>query len=46
VECKTDDPEEVRPLVRTNDADRMEAFAVSTYVDDTHLNGPERVTQL
>jgi putative SOS response-associated peptidase YedK len=41
---KTNDPEEVLPLVGPYEADRMEAFAVSTYVNDAHHDGPECVT--
>jgi putative SOS response-associated peptidase YedK len=44
IDRKTDDSEEVLPLVRPYDADRMEAFAVSTYVNDAHHDGPECVT--
>jgi putative SOS response-associated peptidase YedK len=43
---KTDDPEEVLPLVGPYEAERMEAFAVSTYVNDAHHDGPECVAPL
>jgi putative SOS response-associated peptidase YedK len=41
---KIDDPEEVLPLVRPYEAECMETFAVTTYVNDAHHDGPECVT--
>jgi putative SOS response-associated peptidase YedK len=38
---KIDDPDEVLPLVASYDAERMETFPASTYVNDAHHNGPE-----
>jgi hypothetical protein len=35
IDRKIDDPEDVLPLVGPHDAEQMEAFAVSIYVNDT-----------
>jgi putative SOS response-associated peptidase YedK len=41
---KIEDPDEVLPMVRPYEADRMETFPVSTYVKDAHHDGPACLT--
>jgi putative SOS response-associated peptidase YedK len=43
---KADDPDDVLQMVRPYEADCMETFPISTYVNDAHHDGPECVAPM